>query len=122
MTNRPAYDGRQVAGALKLSLLALLCGGFVFAMPTSAQHIGYDQWQVTDNGGFVAAGLPAKLVPDYSAHAIGFQTNFIVPPKALNFFFKLEEEYRTLARPQGQTAVFGGIYAFRIPKQQPSNP
>lgn len=83
--------------------------------------IGYDQWQVSDNGGFVAASLPANLIPYYSAHAIGFQTNFIVPPKALNFFFKLEEEYRALARPQGQTVVFGGIYTFRIPKQQPSN-
>jgi hypothetical protein len=55
-------------------------------------------------------------VPSYSAQAIGFQSNFILPAKALNFFFKFEDEYKALARPQGRTIVFGGSYTFRIPK------
>jgi hypothetical protein len=56
--------------------------------------------------------------------AIGFQTNFILPVKALNFFFKFEDEYRAFARPEGRTIAFGGSYTFRIPKLQapPSGP
>jgi hypothetical protein len=86
--------------------------------------IGYDQWQVSDNGGFITPKVPASAVPYYSVHAIGFQTNFILPAKALNFFFKFEDEYRALARPEGRTIAFGGSYTFRIPKLQrpPSGP
>jgi hypothetical protein len=84
--------------------------------------IGFDQWQVSNNGGFVTPTVPASLVPYYSSHAIGFQTNYILPAKGLNFFFKLEEDYRSLASPQGQTIVFGGSYTFRIPKPQPPRP
>lgn len=78
--------------------------------------IGYDQWQVSNNGGFVAPLVPARLVPYYSVHAIGPQVNFIIPSKALNFFFKYENEYLAYSRPQGRTFVFGGSYTFRIPK------
>lgn len=81
--------------------------------------IGFDQWQVSNNGGFVTPTIPASLVPYYSSHAIGFQTNYILPAKNLNFFFKLEEDYRALASPKGRTIVFGGSYTFRIPKPQP---
>ena len=40
--------------------------------------VGYDQWQVTNNGGTVSLGgviLPASLIPSYSVHAIGGQLN-----------------------------------------------
>ena len=78
--------------------------------------IGYDQWQVSDNGGLVSPNIPANALPYYSVHAIGFQSNFILPAKDLSFFFKFEDEYKALARPQGRTIVFGGAYTFRIPK------
>jgi hypothetical protein len=78
--------------------------------------IGYDQWQVSDNGGFLSPRIPANVLPSYSVHAVGFQSNFILPAKALNFFFKFEDEYKALSRPQGRTIVFGGSYTFRIPK------
>jgi len=81
--------------------------------------IGYDQWQVTDNGGLAAPSIPASAFPDYSVHAIGVQTTFIVPHKALNLFFKFEDEYRAIARPQGRTIAFGGSWTLRIPKPQP---
>jgi hypothetical protein len=86
--------------------------------------IGYDQWQVSNNGGLASPNIPASALPYYSVHAIGFQTNFILPAKALNFFFKFEDEYRALARPQGRTIVFGGSFTFRIPKlgAPPSGP
>ena len=89
--------------------------------------IGYDQWQVGENSGNIveftgplgniSVIVPAKTLPYCSADAIGFQSNFILPPKALNFFFKFEDEYKALARPEGRTIVFGGSYTFRIPKE-----
>jgi hypothetical protein len=84
--------------------------------------IGYDQWQVSNNGGLASPSIPANALPYYSVHAIGFQTNFILPAKATNFFFKFEDEYRALARPEGRTFVFGGSYTFRIPKPKPQTP
>jgi hypothetical protein len=81
--------------------------------------IGYDQWQVSDNGGLAAPNIPANRLPYYSVHAIGVQSTFILPVKSLNFFFKFEDEYAAIARPQGHTIVFGGSYTFRIPKPQP---
>jgi hypothetical protein len=81
--------------------------------------IGYDQWQVSDNGGLAAPNIPANSLPYYSGHSIGVQSNFILPAKALNFFFKFEDEYAATARPQGHTIVFGGSYTLRIPKPQP---
>ncbi len=90
-----------------------------FSMLGQLGVIGYDQWQVSNNGGLVAPNIPASAFPYYSVHAIGFQANFIVPPKALNFYFKFEDEYRAFARPQGRTIVFGGSWTLRIPKPQP---
>jgi hypothetical protein len=89
--------------------------------------IGYDQWQVSSNGGTIPVGpiaVPASRIPYYSVHAIGFQSNFILPAKGVALFFKYEDEYRALARPQGRTIAFGGSYTFRIPKLQapPSGP
>jgi hypothetical protein len=61
--------------------------------------IGYDQWQVSNNGGLASPLIPANSLPYYSVHAIGLQTNLILPVKAVNLFFKFEDEYKALARP-----------------------
>jgi hypothetical protein len=85
--------------------------------------VGYDQWQVTSDGGnFLIAGrpIPASLTPSYSVHSIGFQGNFIVPKPGLAFFFKYYDEYIAKARPEGRSIVFGGSWTFRIPK--PASP
>ncbi len=84
--------------------------------------IGYDQWQVSNNGGTLGPGLPANAVPFYYVHAIGLQSNFILPAKNLNAFFKYEDEYRALARPEGRTFVFGFTWTLRIPKPVPPKP
>jgi hypothetical protein len=87
--------------------------------------VGYDQWQVSSNGGTViVAGiaLPASGIPYYSVHAIGFQTSFILPAKNLSFFFKYYDEYLAKARPEGRTILFGGSWTLRIPKPAPQKP
>jgi hypothetical protein len=84
--------------------------------------VGYDQWQVSDNGGTVTVAgrpIPASILPYYSGHAIGFQSNFILPAKDISAFFKYYDEYRALARPQGRTFVFGFSWTLRIPKPTP---
>ena len=75
--------------------------------------IGYDQWQVSAN-----QGLTARF-PYYSTHAVGFQTNLILPPKGVNLFFKFEPQYSAKASPQGRTIVFGFSWTLRDPKPQP---
>jgi|SRR5580704_6126423 hypothetical protein len=72
--------------------------------------VGYDQWQVSNNGGVT------RLLPYYSVHALGAQGNFIAPKQGLNFFFKYYGEYSAKARPQGRTFVFGGSWTLKIPK------
>jgi hypothetical protein len=88
--------------------------------------VGYDQWQVSSNGGnYLLAGVPvaASLVPYYSVHAIGVQANYILPPKNLVLFFKYYDEYSAKARPKGRTIVFGFSWTLRIPKPQaPAKP
>ena len=87
--------------------------------------VGYDQWQVTSNGGnYLVAGIPvaASMVPYYSVHGIGVQANYIVPGKSLAFFFKYYDEYSAKARPQGRTFVFGGSWTLKIPKTPPKKP
>lgn len=76
--------------------------------------VGYDQWQVSDNQGIT------KVFPYYSGHAVGVQTNFLLPEKGLSFFFKYYSQYRALATTEGRTFVFGGVYTFRIPKPEPT--
>ncbi len=81
--------------------------------------IGYDQWQVTANGGTVPVGplvAPARLLPYYSVHAVGGQTTFILPAKNLSLFFKYEHEYKSYSHTLGNTLVFGGAWTLRIPK------
>jgi hypothetical protein len=81
--------------------------------------VGYDQWQVSSNGGsYLVAGIPvaASRLPYYSVHGIGVQGNFILPAKNVVAFFKYYDEYTALARPQGRTIVFGFSWTWRIPK------
>jgi len=86
--------------------------------------IGYDQWQITDNGGtFAQSGplgntiiLPANALPYYSVHAVGGQVNFIMPEKSFALFFKYEHEYSSYSHTLGNTLVFGGSWTLRIPK------
>ncbi len=85
--------------------------------------VGYDQWQVSANGGTIPNPLPvgppivpASILPYYSVHAIGVQSNFILPTKHLVGFFKYYDEYRALARPKGRTFVFGFSWTLKLPK------
>jgi hypothetical protein len=81
--------------------------------------IGYDQWQVTDNGGTVPVGnliVPARIIPRYSVHAIGGQIDYILPGRNLSFFFKGEHEYLAYSHTLGNTIVFGISWTRPIPK------
>jgi hypothetical protein len=81
--------------------------------------IGYDQWQVTANGGTVPVGPsvgPANVLPFYSVHAVGGQITYILPAKHLGFFFKYEYEYKSYSHTLGTTIVFGGAWTLAIPK------
>jgi hypothetical protein len=87
--------------------------------------VGYDQWQVTDNGGTILVGgipVPASILPYYSVHAVGFQSNLILPAKNLAAFFKYYYEYSAKARPEGRTIAFGFSWTLRIPKPVPPKP
>lgn len=87
--------------------------------------VGYDQWQVSNNGGnYLLAGIPvsASGAPYYSVHAVGLQANYILPAKSLLFFFKYYDEYSAKARPQGRTFVFGGTWTLKFPKPAPPAP
>ena len=86
--------------------------------------VGYDQWQVTDNGGTYSLGgviLPAKILPHYSAHAIGGQIGYIAPAKNLSFFFKYYNEYSASSHTLGNSYVIQLAWTLPIPKQSPSN-
>jgi len=81
--------------------------------------VGYDQLQVTANGGnYLIAGIPvaASNVPYYSVHAMGVQANVIMPAKNIVGFFKYYNEYSAKARPEGRTIDFGFSWTLRIPK------
>jgi hypothetical protein len=87
--------------------------------------VGYDQWQVSNSSGTLIVGgvpIPESSIPFYSVHAIGVQSNFILPPKNLALFFKYYDEYRAKARVQGRTIVFGFSWTLRIPKPEPAKP
>jgi hypothetical protein len=75
--------------------------------------IGYDQWQVSNNSGTTAG------YPYYSVHAVGVQSNFVLPAKGINLFFKYEDEYLAKSRLEGHIIAFGGSWTLRIPKPQP---
>jgi hypothetical protein len=84
--------------------------------------VGYDQWQVSDNGGTITLTpnvvVPASLLPSYSSHGIGVQSNFILPKKNLVAFFKYYDAYKALASVKGRTFVFGFSWTLKIPKTQ----
>jgi hypothetical protein len=89
--------------------------------------VGYDQWQVTANGGTVPIGstnltIPASTLPYYSVHAIGGQGTYILPTKNLNFYVKGYHEYTAYSHFVGTTIVFGGTWTLRIPKPSPPKP
>ena len=80
--------------------------------------VGYDQRQVSNNGGTlpVATGtIPARLVPFYSVHSYGIQTNLIAPKPGLLGFFKYYWEYSASSRVLGRTIVFGFTWTFKMP-------
>jgi len=84
--------------------------------------VGYDQWQVTDNGGQIPIGstgltLPASLLPHYSVHAVGGQLTYIVPAKNISVFFKGYHEYSASSHLLGNTFTFGGAWTLAIPKK-----
>jgi hypothetical protein len=86
--------------------------------------IGYDQWQITANGGTVPIGstnitIPASTLPYYSVHAIGGQATYILPMKNLNFYVKGEHEYTSYSHFVGNTFVYGLAWTLRIPKPAP---
>jgi hypothetical protein len=86
--------------------------------------IGYDQWQVTANGGTVPIAstnltIPASSLPYYSVHAIGGQLTYILPMKNLNFYVKGEHEYTAYSAFVGNTFVYGLAWTLRIPKPAP---
>jgi hypothetical protein len=84
--------------------------------------VGYDQWQVTDNGGSASIGpiiAPAKFLPHYSVHAVGGQLNYIQPARKFSLFFKYEHEYKSYSHTLGNTIVFGGVWTLSIPKAPP---
>ena len=83
--------------------------------------IGYDQWQITANGGTVPIGstnltIPASTLPYYSVHAIGGQGSYILPMKNLTFYVKGEHEYTAYSHFVGNTFVYGLAWTLRIPK------
>ena len=85
--------------------------------------IGYDQWQVSADGGTFPARslvLPASIIPAYSAHAAGGQINYMLPARNLSFFIKFEREYSSHAHTLGNTTVFGGTLTWGVPKHHPS--
>ena len=48
--------------------------------------VGYDQWQVSHSSGTLIVGgipIPESSIPFYSVHALGVQSNFILPAKNL---------------------------------------
>ena len=84
--------------------------------------VGYDQWQVTNNGGTVPVGgitVPASPLPHYSVHAVGGQLNYILPAKHFSLFFKYYHEFSADSHTLGNSLVFGGVWTLLIPKPPP---
>jgi len=87
--------------------------------------VGYDQWQITDNGGRIPIGStgltgPASALPYYSVHAVGGQLNYILPAKNFSLFFKYYHEYTAYSHTLGNAVVFGGAWTLLIPKPKPA--
>jgi hypothetical protein len=67
---------------------------------------GYDEWQHSNRSvALLPRGLPAR--DPFSVHAIGFQTNLILPAKNLSFSFKYEPEYLSYAHAPRRIIMVG---------------
>lgn len=75
--------------------------------------VGYDQWKITNGTGSLAN------TPYYSSHASGLQTNYILPKKQVNLFFKYYWQYRAYSTSLGNSIVFGGTWTLLRPKPTP---
>jgi hypothetical protein len=89
--------------------------------------VGYDQWQVTNNGGAVpipgtSLTVDASQIPHYSVHAVGGHLNYILPTKNLVGFFKYYDEYLAYSHYQGTTIVFGLNWTVPEPKPTAHRP
>jgi hypothetical protein len=85
--------------------------------------IGYDQWEITNDGGSISVGgivLPAKALPHYSVHAVGGQLNYILPAKNFSLFFKYEHEYSATSHTLGNTICFDSVWTLLMPKAKPA--
>jgi hypothetical protein len=81
--------------------------------------VGYDQWQITDNGGQIPLGpavVPASTLPYYKVHALGGQVTLIFPKRDLSLYVKGYHEYSATYHLLGTNIVFGGAWTLRIPK------
>src|SRR5260370_9764877 len=83
--------------------------------------IGYDQWQVTANGGTVPIGstnltIPASVLPYYSVHAIAGPGPVIRPMENLIFYGTSVHEATAYPHPVETTIVFGVQCTFQIHK------
>lgn len=89
--------------------------------------VGYDQWQVTNNGGTVpipgtSLTADASRIPFYSVYSVGGQANYILPTKNLVGFFKYYDEYTAYSHFQGTTIVFGLSWTILEPKPPAHHP
>jgi len=87
--------------------------------------VGYDQWQVTANGGTASVEnviVPASIIPFYSVHAVGGQINYILTPKNLSLYFKYYSEYKAFSHTLGNSIVFGLAWTRPIPKRSSQKP
>jgi arylsulfatase A-like enzyme len=81
---------------------------------------GFDEWYGIHNS--TDEAFWPSIIPYYSLHGIGFQSDFILPAKNLAAFFKYYDEYSAKARPQGRTIDFGFSWTLRIPKAKAPTP
>lgn len=70
--------------------------------------VGYDQWQVSDDGG--SRERPVLKNVHYKVNAIGFAANFILPPKGVSVGMKYLNEFGARATVEGQSIqIFGAV-------------
>jgi hypothetical protein len=84
--------------------------------------VGYDQWQITANGGSAVIDnviFPASILPYYSVHAVGGQINYISVPKNLSFGFKYYNELASSSHMLGRTFVIQFGWTSPVPKPTP---
>ena len=72
--------------------------------------VGYDQWQVSDDGG--SRPRPVLSNVHYKDHAIGFAVNFLLPPKGVSVGMKYFKEYGAEATVEGQNIQISAAVTF----------